>query len=220
MGIKKTFPAQAAERTKELGYRVRLARTRRGMSIAELAAKADLNRNTLNALELGKPGVAFGAYVTVLWALCLDNTLDGVAQPHADIHGNTLEASRRPAGLCGLPECRYQGSASDVEAPMQPHVSTGRTRCGGRGNRRRKTGPGTYPRAARARYLDGRRKAQGNDRGRQPAVGRQIPGKSRPLQSPESGIRDARPGASLRHRRLQFTSGVRGWTGRAHGGAF
>jgi len=56
MGIKKTFPAQAAERTKELGYRVRLARTRRGMSIAEVAAKAGINRNTLNALELGKPG--------------------------------------------------------------------------------------------------------------------------------------------------------------------
>ena len=97
MGIKKTFPAQAAERTKELGYRVRLARTRRGMSIAEVAAKAGINRNTLNALELGKPGVALGAYVTVLWALGLDKTLDAVAHPDADTHGKTLEASRRPA---------------------------------------------------------------------------------------------------------------------------
>ena len=40
MGIKKTFPTEAIERIKELGYRVRLARTRRGMSIAEVAAKA------------------------------------------------------------------------------------------------------------------------------------------------------------------------------------
>ena len=97
MGIKKTHPAQTAERTKELGYRVRLARTRRGMSIAEVAAKAGINRNTLNALELGKPGVALGAYVTVLWVLGLDKTLDAVAHPDADIHGKTLEASRRPA---------------------------------------------------------------------------------------------------------------------------
>jgi transcriptional regulator with XRE-family HTH domain len=96
MTVQKTLPAQATERIKELGYRVRLARTRRGMSIAELAAKAGINRNTLNALELGKPGVALGAYVTVLWALGLDKTLEGVAHPDADIHGKTLEGSRRP----------------------------------------------------------------------------------------------------------------------------
>lgn len=97
MGISKTLPIQAAERIKELGYRVRLARTRRGMPIAEVAAKAGINRNTLSALELGKPGVALGAYITVLWVLGLDKTLDAVAHPDADIHGKTLEASRRPA---------------------------------------------------------------------------------------------------------------------------
>jgi transcriptional regulator with XRE-family HTH domain len=97
MSIKSALPIQAAERTKDLGYRIRLARTRRGMSIVELAAKAGINRNTLNALELGKHGVAMGAYITVLWALGLDKTLDGVAHPDSDTHGKTLEASRRPA---------------------------------------------------------------------------------------------------------------------------
>ena len=97
MAITKVIPAEVAEGIKDLGYRVRLARTRRSMSIAELAAKAGINRNTLNALELGRPGVALGAYITVLWALGLDKTLEGVAHPDADIHGKTLEASRRPA---------------------------------------------------------------------------------------------------------------------------
>jgi transcriptional regulator with XRE-family HTH domain len=97
MAIQKALPAEAAGCIKDLGYRVRVARIRRGMSIAELAAKAGMNRNTLNALELGRPGVAVGAYVTVLWALGLDKTLDGVAHPDADTHGKTLEASRRPA---------------------------------------------------------------------------------------------------------------------------
>ena len=97
MPIRNIIPAQATESIKDLGYRVRLARTRRSMSIAELAAKAGINRNTLNALELGKPGVALGAYVTVLWALGLDKTLESVAHPDADMHGKTLEASRRPA---------------------------------------------------------------------------------------------------------------------------
>jgi transcriptional regulator with XRE-family HTH domain len=97
MAIQRTIPTEATERVKELGYRVRIARTRRGMSIAELAAKAGINRNTLNALELGKSGVALGVYVTVLWTLGLDKTLEGVAHPDSDIHGKTLEASRRPA---------------------------------------------------------------------------------------------------------------------------
>jgi transcriptional regulator with XRE-family HTH domain len=92
----KTLPAEVAGRVHELGFRVRVARIRRGMSIADLAAKAGINRNTLNALELGRTGVALGAYFTVLWALGLDKTLEGVAHPDADIHGKTLEASRRP----------------------------------------------------------------------------------------------------------------------------
>lgn len=97
MATQTALPAPTTEFIKELGHRVRVARIRRGLSIAELAAKAGINRNTLNALELGKPGVALRAYVTVLWALGLDTTLAGVAHPDADIHGKTLEASRRPA---------------------------------------------------------------------------------------------------------------------------
>jgi transcriptional regulator with XRE-family HTH domain len=96
MAAEKTLPAQVSERVDNLGHRVRVARVRRGMSIAELAAKAGLNRNTLNALELGRPGVSLGAFVTVLWALGLDETLEGLANPDADTHGKTLEASRRP----------------------------------------------------------------------------------------------------------------------------
>jgi transcriptional regulator with XRE-family HTH domain len=97
MTAQKSFPVEASERVKELGLRVRVARIRRGLSIAEVAAKAGINRNTLNALELGKAGVAIGAYVTVLWSLGLDHTLDGTAHPDDDMHGKTLEASRRPA---------------------------------------------------------------------------------------------------------------------------
>jgi transcriptional regulator with XRE-family HTH domain len=97
MAIQKSLPARVTERISDLGDRVRVARIRRGLSIAELAAKAGIHRNTLSALELGKPGVALGAYVTVLWALGLEGTLQGVAHPDADTHGKTLEASRRPA---------------------------------------------------------------------------------------------------------------------------
>ncbi len=96
MDTEKSLPAQVTERIRELGDRIRVARIRRGPSTAELAAKAGIHRNRLSALELGKPGVALGALVTMLWALGLEGTLQGVAHPDTDTHGKTLEASHRP----------------------------------------------------------------------------------------------------------------------------
>jgi transcriptional regulator with XRE-family HTH domain len=90
------IPLQAAERVAQLGQRIRIARIRRGWSVADLASKAGINRNTLSGLELGKSGTAIGSCFTVIWALGLDNSLDAVADPDTDLHGKALEASRRP----------------------------------------------------------------------------------------------------------------------------
>ena len=90
------MPMQAAERVTQLGQRIRIARIRRGWSVADLASKSGINRNTLTAVELGKPGTAVGVCFTVLWALGLDKSLDAVADPDTDLHGKALEASRRP----------------------------------------------------------------------------------------------------------------------------
>jgi len=90
------MPTQIAERVIQLGQRIRIARIRRGWSVADLASKAGINRNTLTALELGKPGTAVGVCFTVLWALGLDKGVEVVADPDTDLHGKALEASRRP----------------------------------------------------------------------------------------------------------------------------
>jgi transcriptional regulator with XRE-family HTH domain len=90
------IPQQATERIAQLGQRIRIARIRRGWSVADLASKAGVNRNTLTALELGKPGTAVGVCFTVIWALGLDKSLEAVADPDTDLHGKALEASRRP----------------------------------------------------------------------------------------------------------------------------
>lgn len=90
------IPSQAAERVALLGQRIRVARIRRGWSVADLAGRAGINRNTLTALELGKPGTAVGVCITVLWVLGLDKSLEAVADPDTDLHGKALEASRRP----------------------------------------------------------------------------------------------------------------------------
>ena len=90
------LPMQVAERIVQIGLNIRVARIRRGWSVATLANKAGINRNTLTALELGKSGTAVGACVTVLWVLGLDSSLSAVADPDSDLHGKALEASRRP----------------------------------------------------------------------------------------------------------------------------
>ncbi|OZA28415.1 MAG: hypothetical protein B7X93_07370 [Hydrogenophilales bacterium 17-61-9] len=92
-----SIPVAAAEYVAQLGQRIRIARIRRGWSVADLASKAGINRNTLTALELGRPGTAIGVCVTVLWALGLEKSLDSVADPDLDVHGKALEASRRPS---------------------------------------------------------------------------------------------------------------------------
>lgn len=89
-------PAQIVEQATRLGQRIRLARIRRGWSVADLASKAGINRNTLTALEQGKTGTSLSVCFTVLWALGLDGALPGLADPDADLHGKALEAARRP----------------------------------------------------------------------------------------------------------------------------
>lgn len=103
------MPLAVRERVSQLGQRIRVARIRRGWSVSELAAKAGINRNTLTALEFGKPGTAVGVCFAVLWALGLDKTLEGVAEPDTDLHGKALEASRRPrrAGKSHKPKDTY-----------------------------------------------------------------------------------------------------------------
>jgi len=84
------------DRLQRLGDRIRTARLRRSWSIAVLAGKAGINRNTLTAIEQGKPGTAIVAVASVLWALGLDGALETVADPDEDTHGKSLEAARRP----------------------------------------------------------------------------------------------------------------------------
>ena len=90
------IPLPVSERIVQLGQRIRIARIRRGWSVVDLASKAGVNRNTVTALERGKPGTAMGVCFTVLWALGLEKSVDAVADPDADAHGKGLEASRRP----------------------------------------------------------------------------------------------------------------------------
>jgi transcriptional regulator with XRE-family HTH domain len=87
----KTIPQAVELKAEHLGERIRAARTRRGLRREDLAAKAGVSRSTLEKVERGDLGAAFGAYLRSLWALGLDAELDLVADPGLDRDGLALE---------------------------------------------------------------------------------------------------------------------------------
>ena len=70
------LPFQAEDVLRELSSRVRIVRRARGLTQADLAAKAGISMQTLYAIERGASTVQMGYWLGVLWALDL---LEGFA---------------------------------------------------------------------------------------------------------------------------------------------
>ncbi len=71
---------QTKRRAKALGERLRLARMRRRMSLAELASRVGVARGTLTRLEQGDLSVSVGLLARVLAILGLEEDLDQLAR--------------------------------------------------------------------------------------------------------------------------------------------
>jgi transcriptional regulator with XRE-family HTH domain len=86
-------PDAVNERVRQLGQRIRAARTRRRLRREDFAQRAGVSRSTMEAIEGGELTTSIGAYVRALWALGLDRELDLVADPGLDRDGLALELS-------------------------------------------------------------------------------------------------------------------------------
>jgi transcriptional regulator with XRE-family HTH domain len=73
------FP-RTQQRADALGERLRLARLRRRMSLAELAARVGVTRQTLSRLEHGDLSTGLGVLASVLGVLGLEEDLDQLAR--------------------------------------------------------------------------------------------------------------------------------------------
>lgn len=72
-----------------LGEHIKLARLRRKLSAQQVSVRAAISRATLWQIEKGAPGVAMGAYCTVLFVLGLEKDLLTVAAD--DVLGRKLQ---------------------------------------------------------------------------------------------------------------------------------
>jgi transcriptional regulator with XRE-family HTH domain len=80
----------------KLGADISTARRRRNLTVALVAERAFVGRNTITRVERGDPGVALGIYASVLFVLGLADRLTELADPAADAVGLSLEAERLP----------------------------------------------------------------------------------------------------------------------------
>lgn len=87
------FP-QTQRRAEGLGERLRLARRRRRMSLADLAARVGVSRGTLSRLERGDLATSLGTLARILGVLGLEEDLDLLARD--DELGRRLQDVRLP----------------------------------------------------------------------------------------------------------------------------
>jgi transcriptional regulator with XRE-family HTH domain len=97
MATKKTvvFP-QHRRKLEVMGENIKLARKRRGLTAAQVAERAGINRTTLYHIEKGAPQVSFGAYFNVLRTLGLHEDLLRIAAD--DPFGRNLQDLKLLAG--------------------------------------------------------------------------------------------------------------------------
>ncbi len=91
---KLALPARTA--TTVLGENIRIARKRRGWTMAEMAMSMLVQRKTLSRLEAGDPSVGLSVLASALHALGMSRDLQKVADPSADSVGKFSDKQRLP----------------------------------------------------------------------------------------------------------------------------
>jgi len=82
---------------KRLGRDLRTARTRRRLTIAEVAEKIGTGVRAVADAERGKPSASIATYAALLWAFDLLAGMESAADPARDSEGQALALAREPS---------------------------------------------------------------------------------------------------------------------------
>ncbi len=91
-------PVAIEQSLRTLGERLRTARLRRRLTLAEAAAKIGTGIRAVRDAENGRTGASVGTHWSLLWAYDLLGPADDLADPAKDVEGSALEARRVRAG--------------------------------------------------------------------------------------------------------------------------
>jgi transcriptional regulator with XRE-family HTH domain len=80
----------------KLGADIAIARRKRSLTIAMMAERIGVHKNTYMKVERGDPTVAFGIYAMTLFVLGLADALTALADPGRDDTGLLLDAEHLP----------------------------------------------------------------------------------------------------------------------------
>lgn len=80
----------------QLGRDISIARRRRNLTIALMAERAFVGRNTITRVERGDAGVALGTYACVLFVLGMTDRLAHLVDPAQDKLGLDLAEAQLP----------------------------------------------------------------------------------------------------------------------------
>ncbi len=96
MSQNSSLPLPAVHALRKLGRDLALARRKRGISTADMAARLFVSRDTLWRLERGEPAVAVGTLATATFVLQLHGRLANLAAPATDELALSLDERRVP----------------------------------------------------------------------------------------------------------------------------
>jgi transcriptional regulator with XRE-family HTH domain len=91
-----SIPLPALHAIRKLGHDLRLARIKRRISTADMAARISASRGTLWKLERGDPTVSLGVLATAAFVLQLHERLANLASPNTDELGLELDQEQLP----------------------------------------------------------------------------------------------------------------------------
>ena len=90
------LPLPAANALVKLGSDIRDARRRRRITMALLAERARITKDTLKQIERGNPATSIGGYASVLYSLSMTDRLGDIADAKHDYIGLRLEEEKLP----------------------------------------------------------------------------------------------------------------------------
>ncbi len=94
------LPVRLRRSLVQLGRGLNIARRRRKLTLASMAERTGVTRQTYGRIEKGDPTVAIGTFLMAMFVLGLDAAgLEKAAEPKADETGTTLHVAALPRNV-------------------------------------------------------------------------------------------------------------------------